>query len=220
VLEPHLEGRDPAFIPADADMAGAGSGDRDALFDRSGTPIGEDVFVIPDGLGADVDVDPGVVDRLTAVVPPREGWGGDRTAAAELHVAGADAPVALFETAGVDAADPAPTEGLTGPERHVLRPDEQPLHNQVLGEFVPADEPRREQYLQDNRVQGPHAEHPGPRSHDAEAKVLERASQQLAVNPDAAGELHLRPSHPPCPACTAAIFGFTGRHPNVRVILH
>jgi hypothetical protein len=216
VLEPHPGGHqnEPAFIPADSDLPGAGSGDPDSLFDRSGGPIGEHADII---------------SRLEQQVP--HGQPRQRTAAAELHLAGTTPPVPFLEQSGAQVGDPAPTEGLTAPERHVLRPDEQPLHDQALGEVVPVpdprrgqtrrgDDPRREAYLQANQVPGERPEHYGPRSHDAEAKVLERASAALAGNPDAAGELHLRPSHPPCPACTAAIFAFTGRHRNVRVILH
>jgi hypothetical protein len=165
------------------------------------------------------EIDAEIASRLAQKVP-RLTERGTRTAAGELHLKDGSEPAQFFEKAKRRPGDPAPTEGLTAPERHVLRPDEQRLPNQPTEEVVPVDEPRRTEYLEKNRVEGHRPEHAGPRSHDAEAKVLERASAHLAKTPQATGVLHLRPSHPPCPACTSAIFNFTGRHPYVRVILH
>lgn len=72
---------------------------------------------------------------------------------------------------------------------------------------------RRREYLAENR------DSPGTRAHDAEQKILDSASAQLAQNPTAEGERHPMPNDPPCPACTAAIHAFGGDHPIVKVFL-
>ena len=167
--------------------------------------------------------DPAVEARLAAKIP-RTKKGGTRRAAGELHLDDGSEPVEFMEKAGKPHLPPE--EGLTKPERHILRPKEKRVKAQPPDEFVPREGTgRTEAYLGKNALRRfwrfwKLETHPYRRTHDAEAKLLVRASQRLAKAPSTAGVLYLRPSHPPCAACTAAIFDFTGRHPNVRVLLY
>jgi hypothetical protein len=179
-----------------------------------------------------------VMNNMTAQQKASATARGGVVAAGELHVEGQHTPEQFVECSG--------GAGAGAPDAvHVLRGDEVPLRDQLIREVIPSvpeaqlthgvDEAfptahdrhgsRRQQYLDDNRAA---PAHPGPRSHDAEKKILDSASAQLAQmprpagakKPTAAGELHLMPSHPPCPACTAAIHAFKGDHPNVKVFLY
>jgi hypothetical protein len=62
------------------------------------------------------------------------------------------------------------------------------------------------------------AGHGGTREHDAEAKLLERVSDELL--PGDRGEVHLETNFPTCPACIAMLHQFQGDHPRVRLIVH
>jgi hypothetical protein len=158
--------------------------------------------------------------RLAAKIP-RLNKGGTRRAAGELHLDNGSEPIEFMEKAGKPHLKPG-----TQPDRHILRPKEKRVKGQPPDEVVPpAGTGRTEAYLRKNALRRlwkfwKYEVHPYRRTHDAEAKLLERASAHLARTPDAAGVLHLRPSHPPCQACISAIFDFAGRHRNVRVVLH
>jgi hypothetical protein len=225
VLEPHPGGHEhePEFIPGDADLPDRGTGTRDELF---GMPTSR----VENHADVEARLNEMVMNNLSGKQKTATTPGRGVVAAGELHLEGQHGPEHFVEKSG--------GAGVGAPDAvHVLRGEEVPLPDQLVGEVIPSrpesqvttgvdeafpsarqrHEARHKEYLAAN--QATH-EHPGPRSHDAEKKILDRASARLADNPTATGELHVMPSHPPCPACMAAIFAFRGDHPHVDVFLY
>jgi hypothetical protein len=168
--------------------------------------------------------------RLDALAPNLER--GKARAAAEVDVDLYTGPRTLTEVSKEPKPGDLVRSDLTTPERHVISPYKHDKKgNLVLDEkgepildkeLMPKDPAEKKEWLGARQLpadtsgrQGPH---PGSRAHDAEAKVLERVSEQ--VFDDAVGTVHLKTSHPPCPSCIEAIHRFRAKHKGVQVVLY
>jgi len=153
--------------------------------------------------------------------PPAKGPG---QAVGEYWAEGSETPIKISYKSGQKGQKP-PQSDLTSTQRHVLN-EPQPNPGESDADFArrqqqgipknltPAE---REAWLQSQRAaEGGH--HPGPRSHDAEAKLFADVLER--TKPTDKGEVHFKVNYPPCPACQDVIHQFRGMRPGIQVYQH
>jgi hypothetical protein len=180
-------------------------------------------------------------------LPELAGKNKDRTAAVgELWEEGKNVPRHYEEISGTPKKLKTP-EADRAPQTDLSRPGGHPVHVQdPWAEYPPhvrkmtdadkfkwRDSPEGRKWLEDHQLNkglgdNPAEEdlqarrvdghHPGPRDHEAEAKVLEKVKRD--TRPDTQGELHLKTTHPMCPACKDLTFRFSEERGGIIVIQH